>query len=120
MAQINELPNEVLETMTKSKGIDLSRVEPDPGDAAIQPTGGAPAAPNYEQLQKVVAKMKAENGVIGDFNRQLGIRERYNANVQRLNQGQANDMLKQRAKSNRELLTNMFLGGAGNVNQNKG
>ena len=111
MAQINELPNEVLETMTKSKGVDFTRVEPDPMDATQPSTGGAPAAPNFEQLQKVVAKMKAENGVIGDFNRQLGIRERYNENVKRLNQTQADDMLKQRADTNRTVLAKMFLGG---------
>ena len=109
MAQINELPNEVLETMTRSKGIDLSRVEPEATDV-VQPDTGSPAQPNYKQLSDVVAKMKAENGVIGDFNRQLGIRERYNENVKRLNQTQADDMLKQRANANRSLLAKTFLG----------
>jgi len=91
--------------------IDLSRIEPDAQDAAQPTTGGAPAAPNYEQLQKVVDKMRIENGPIGEFNTLLGQRETYNKNVKRLKQGQADDMLKQRAQSNRELLTKMFLGG---------
>ena len=110
MAQINELPNEVLGTMTKSAGVDLSRVEPEAQDV-IKPDAGSPVQPNFKQLGDVVAKMKAENGVIGDFNRQLGIRERFNSNVQRLNQTQADDMLKQRADANRGELAKMFLGG---------
>jgi hypothetical protein len=111
MPQINELPNEVLETMTKRQGLDLSRVEPDPGDAATQATGGAPAAPNYKQLGDVVDRMRRENGPIKEFNVLLAQRERYNENMKRLNQTQADDMLKQRAKTNRELLSKMFLGG---------
>src|SRR3990167_10135866 len=100
MPQINELPNEVLDTMTKQQGVDLTRVEPDPGDVARSATGGAPAAPNYQQLQKVVAQMKRENGPIKVFNSLIAQRERYNGNVQRLNQRQADDILKQRAQSN--------------------
>ena len=111
MPQINELPNEVLDTMMKRQGTDLTRVEPDPGDAAIPLTGEAPAAPNYKQLSDVVAKMRLENGPIKEFNTLLSQRERYNENVKRLNQGQADDMLKQRAQANREMLTKMFLGG---------
>jgi len=98
---------------------DLSRVEPEAQDVTQPSTGGLPAAPNYKQLQTVVDKMKLENGPIGEFNTLLGQRERYNENVKRLKQGQADDMLKQRAQSNRDLLSNMFLGGKGNVNANK-
>ena len=115
MPQLNELPNEVLETMTKSKGVDFTRVEPDPGDAATQPTGGAPAAPNYNQLDKVVAQMRQENGPIREFNMLLRQREMYNKNVSRLNQTQATDMLKQRADANRSLLAKTFLGGKNGV-----
>ena len=111
MPQINELPNEVLEKMTQQKGVDLARVEPDPGDAVQSTTGEMPASPNYKQLQDVVNKMRLENGPIRAFNSLLAQRERYNANVNRLNQQPADDMLKQRAQSNRELLGKMFLEG---------
>ena len=109
MAVLNELPNEVLETMTRSQGVDLSRVEPDPQDAIKPPTGDT-ASPNYAQLQGVIDKMERENGPLKKFNSLLAQRERFNSNVQRLNQTQADDMLKQRADGNRGLLGKMFLG----------
>ena len=110
MAQINELPNEVLGTMTKSAGVDLSRVEPEAQDV-IKPDAGSPVQPNHKQLQDVIAKMERENGPLKQFNVLLGQRERFNDNVKRLNQTQADDMLKQRADANRGELAKMFLGG---------
>jgi hypothetical protein len=55
--------------------------------------------------------MDRENGPLRQFNVLLGQRERFNSNVKRLNQTQANDMLKQRADANRGMLSKMFLGG---------
>mgnify|MGYP001610568115 FL=1 len=110
MAQINELPNEVLEQMTRSKGIDLNRVEPEAQDV-IKPDMGSPAQPNREALRNAVNKMGSEQHYMRKFNQLLKTRETFNANVQRLNQTQADDMLKQRANSNRSLLAKTFLRG---------
>ena len=110
MAQINELPNEVLETMTRSKGIDLTRVEPEAQDV-VQPDVGGPAQPNREALRNAVNKMMGEQHYMRRFNQLLKTRETFSENVKRLNQTQADDMLKQRADANRSLLAKTFLGG---------
>lgn len=110
MASINELPTEVLEKMTQATGQDLTRVEPDSQEAVQPATGEAPRPGGEETLHQIVARMERENGPIGRFNQLLKQREAFNGHVKRLQDQQVTDMLKEKAKTNRDTLAKMFLG----------
>lgn len=110
MPQINELPTEVLEKMAQKQGIDTTQVEP-PSQELLQPSTGALPQPDHTLLRDTIARMKKENGPIRRFNRLLAQRETFNGNIKRLQDQQTADMLKEKAKANRDMLAKMFLGG---------
>lgn len=106
MAQINELPTEVLQEMVRQTGQDLTRVEPDNQDATKQSAPGM--NPSGNSLRDTVRRMKKENGRLGEFNALVQQRLTYQKLMKGLQDEAASNDLKQRAMVNRNMLQGLF------------
>jgi hypothetical protein len=103
---LSELPTEVLKTMAKQSGIDTTRVpdeQPQQADA----------------VNSMVARLKKENGNIGELSKLLRQRMNYNKVVKQINDENTASMLKKQADLNRRLLNESFLQRNGQTSNGK-